>query len=269
LPPLDFPEALEVTRILSVLGQSVGDRLAEHRPFRAPHHTISYAGLVGGGTRVQPGEVTRAHRGVLFLDELPEFQRRTLEALREPLEEGVITITRGSGSRTFPARFLLVAAMNPCPCGYLGHPKRACTCSPLEVRTYAQRISGPLLDRLDIFVPVSTVRATDLLSPPCAPSGECSRDLRERVLEARRLQARRWGHPDSNSRVTLPRLLAEGDFRPPAIEKLRGAADRWGISARGFARCLRVARTVADLDGERFVDARHLGEALHFRLPPS
>lgn len=271
LPPLDSAEALEVTRIRSAFGGEPIERLAEERPFRAPHHTISYAGLVGGGTRIRPGEVTRAHRGVLFLDELPEFDRRALEALREPLEEGRITITRGTGSVTFPAEFLFVGAMNPCPCGYLGHPGRECACRPRDVRNYRSRISGPLLDRIDIFLHVGIVRTEDLLparSPVPNPAGEAtSGALREAVRRARARQASRWGNGLSNSRVPLSRLLEAGLVGREVLERLRAVAQRWGISPRAFTKCLRVARSIADLEGSDPVESGHLAEALQFREP--
>jgi magnesium chelatase family protein len=267
LPPMTFGEAIEVTRVASVLGQDLGGRLASSRPFRAPHHTISFAGLVGGGTRLRPGEVTRAHRGVLFLDELPEFNRRALESLREPLEEGAITIGRSAGSVTFPAGFLLVAAMNPCPCGYLGHPRGSCACGPHEVRAYRKRISGPLLDRIDLFLEVGPVSPSDLLERAGRAPGLDTRSLAGMVKEARDRQAARWGPGVTNAGVMLGRLLAGGDVRPEAIERLRRRAEETGASARGFSRCLRVARTIADLEGSQPVEARHLGEALHYREP--
>ena len=267
LPPLDLPEGLEVARISSVLGQVVQDHLVRSRPFRSPHHTISYVGLVGGGTHLKPGEVTRAHRGVLFLDEFPEFNRRALEALREPLEEGRITVSRSAGTVTFPARFLLVAAMNPCPCGYLGHPRRACSCTPQAIRVYRQRISGPLLDRMDLFLEVGSVPVEVMLDGGRARPGLGSSDLRELVRKARGLQALRWGERMPNSQVPLGRLLAGGCLRKAALDKLREGADHLGLSARGFTRLLRVARTVADLEGARWVEAHHLSEALHYREP--
>lgn len=272
LPPMDQGEALEVTRIQSVLGQEIGAGLVRERPFRAPHHTISYAGLVGGGTRVRPGEITRAHNGVLFLDELPEFGRRSLEALREPLEEGRITLTRASGSMTFPARFLLLAAMNPCPCGYLGHPRRACRCSPLEIRAYARRVSGPLLDRIDLFVDVGLVRAGDLLGVASAESAgtprETTRSLSARVRSAVALQASRWGPGVRNGHVSARSLLAGGGIAQETVRLLHAQVDRVGLSARGFVRCLRVARTIADLEGEELVAPRHVSEAFHYRPRP-
>jgi magnesium chelatase family protein len=267
LPPMEFDEALQVTRIASVLGQDLAGRLAAERPFRAPHHTISFAGLVGGGTRLRPGEVTRAHRGILFLDELPEFNRRALESLREPLEEGAITIGRSAGSVTFPASFLLVAAMNPCPCGYLGHPRGSCACGPNEVRAYRKRISGPLLDRIDLFLEVGPVSPSDLLAKGGAAPGMDSGTLARSVGDARARQAARWGAGVANADVTLGRLLAGGEVRREAIDRLRRRAEETGASARGFARCLRVARTIADLDGASAVESRHLGEALHYREP--
>ena len=265
LPPMTVLEALEVTRILSVLGQEIRERLVDTRPFRAPHHTISYAGLVGGGSRLTPGEVTRAHCGVLFLDELPEFHRRALEALREPVEEGCITIGRSTGSATFPASFLLMAAMNPCPCGFWGHPRRECTCSPPAVRAYRQRLSGPLLDRLDLFVDVSPVEAGELLEQRSVGPSTSSETLRTAVLRARSFQEARWGPGRTNAKVQLGPLLKEGAVRQGARELLKESAERLSLSARGFTRCLRVARTIADVEASNHVEVAHLAEALCYR----
>lgn len=268
LPPLCYEEALEVTRIRSVLGQSVAGGLARVRPFRAPHHTISYAGLVGGGPHLRPGEVTRAHHGVLFLDELPEYQRRALETLREPLEEGWISLARGNGAVTYPCRFLLIAAMNPCPCGYLGHPQRPCSCTPRAVRAYLGRISGPLLDRFDLFLDVEPVDAAELLTRRPTRSGPSTGELHAQVLAARVRQAQRWGDGITNGRVSFRRLLRQGGFRPESLELVRSSAARLGVSARGCARMLRVARTIADLGTAAAVEKGHVLEALHYRQPP-
>lgn len=265
LPPMTFSEAMHVTRILSVLGQEIRERLVDIRPFRAPHHTVSYAGLVGGGSRLTPGEVTRAHCGVLFLDELPEFNRRSLEALREPVEEGQITIGRSTGSATFPASFLLMAAMNPCPCGFRGHPKRECTCSAFAVRAYRQRISGPLLDRLDLFVDVNPVDAGDLLEQRSAGPSTSSETLRNAVLRARTLQQARWGPDRTNAKAQLGPLLKKGAVRQGALDLLKKSAERLCLSARGFTRCLRVARTVADVEASPQVEVGHVAEALCYR----
>ncbi|HVR74501.1 MAG TPA: YifB family Mg chelatase-like AAA ATPase [Planctomycetota bacterium] len=265
LPPMSFAEALEVTRIRSVSGESGPDRLAQVRPFRAPHHTISYAGLVGGGAAIRPGEVTRAHRGVLFLDELPEFERRSLEALRQPLEEGEVHVGRSAGSVTVPARFLLVAAMNPCPCGHLGLAKRACSCTPSDVRAYRHRVSGPFLDRIDLFIELGGVGPEDLLGSSTASPPASTAALLEAVRAARTLQAARWGDALRNGRVHMARMLKEGNVKKAALERLRATAERIGLSARGFVRSLRVARTVADLDGEKAVEEEHVIEALHYR----
>ncbi len=267
LPPMVFEEAMDVTRILSVLGHEIENRLTDARPFRAPHHTISYAGLVGGGSRLRPGEVTRAHRGVLFLDELPEFHRQALEALREPLEEGHISIGRSAGCVQFPARFLLVGAMNPCPCGYLGHPKRTCACSSSEVRSYRQRISGPLLDRIDLHIAVSAVDPGELITETALKTADplSSHALRAAVTEARSFARERWGGDLLGAIVPLSRLTREGKVRRQAAERLKVCAERLSLSARGFTRCLRVARTVADLERSERVEVEHVEEALLFR----
>lgn len=268
LPELALPEALEVTRIQSVVGQNTPEDLAAQRPFRAPHHTVSYAGLVGGGSQLRPGEVTRAHRGVLFLDELPEFHRHALEALREPLEEGMISIGRSTGTVTFPARFLLVAAMNPCPCGYQGHPLRACVCRRGEAHAYRNRISGPLLDRIDLHLFVGAVDLADLCGLPGAtpaPPGLCSSTLRARVLEARARQASRWKGPTTNAEISPSRLAARGLVRQAALERVARLGERLLLSARAVTRALRVARTIADVEGGEWVEVEHVEEALHFR----
>jgi len=269
LPDLGRDESLEVTQVLSAAGLlGPGAGLVTARPFRAPHHTVSVAGLVGGGSRIpRPGEVSLAHHGVLFMDELAEFSRAACESLRQPLEEGEVTVVRAAASVRFPASFQLVAAANPCPCGYLGDAERPCRCGPDEVRRYERRLSGPLLDRLDLYVRVERVGAADLES---TTPGEPSATVRTRVSAARQLAAARAGV--SNARLPIADL--DPACRPTsAARRLLGAAvDRLGLSARGFHRCLRVARTIADLAGDQPVDEHHVREALglrHLTLDPT
>jgi magnesium chelatase family protein len=268
LPPLDFDEALDCTSVHSVAGTlPPGTALMHHRPFRAPHHTISEVAMVGGGSIPRPGEISLAHNGVLFLDELPEFDRRVLESLRQPLEEGRVTVSRAARTSSFPARFMLVAAMNPCPCGFYGDRRRACRCTDPQILRYASRISGPLRDRIDLVVEVpaigSTVRAAD--SPE---SGESSSVMRARVVAARGRQRLRFGE----SSTKLNRLMEGGelgdhcrlDSRSTAV--LEAAIQKFCLSARGCDRVLRVSRTIADLEGARAVLTDHVAEALQYRL---
>jgi len=267
LPPMTLDEALEAARIYSVHGSlPPGQGLISRRPFRSPHHSISDAGLVGGGTIPRPGEVSLAHNGVLFLDELPEFRRSVLEVLRQPLEAGVITIARASGALTFPADCMLVAAMNPCPCGYRGDPVRECLCTPVQVRKYRGRISGPLLDRIDLHVEVPAPTYGELRA---GPAGETSAQVRARVVRARSAQTARrpltGGH--CNARLT-PAALRKVCTLPTAADDLLAAAvDRLGMSARSFNRILKVARTIADLAGRDAIAVADVAEALHFRSP--
>lgn len=266
LPPLSFDEALEVTKIYSVAGQLPdGGGLMRVRPFRSPHHTVSEAALVGGGTHPRPGEVSLAHRGVLFLDELPEYRKSALEVLRQPLEDGVVTIARASQSVTYPADCMLVAAMNPCPCGYHGDPQHTCTCRPDQLARYRSRLSGPLLDRIDVHVEVPAVPYEELSA---AVPGESSEAIRERVLDARQRQQERYAGTAVHSNAALSGALLERHCAPDAEGQalLRAAVQRLGLSARAYTRILRLARTIADLDHSYSLRSRHLAEAISLRV---
>ena len=264
LPPLSFEESIEVTTIHSVAGQlRAGVGLLTERPFRAPHHTISDVALVGGGSTPRPGEVSLAHRGVLFLDEMPEFDRRVLEALRQPIEEGRITVSRALRSVRFPARFVLVAAMNPCPCGYYGDPKRVCRCTPQQTERYHSRLSGPLRDRLDLVVEVDAVPISQLTE---GPPGEPSSAVRLRVLAARERQLARPTRARVNATLTGTELKKFAPLDPGCRRLLERSAERLHLSARAFHRVIRVSRTIADLAGVETIALDHLGEALQYRF---
>jgi magnesium chelatase family protein len=268
LPPLDFEEALAITMIHSVGGLLDADRgLVRHRPFRSPHHTVSDVGLVGGGEPARPGEISLAHLGVLFLDELPEFRRSSLEALRQPLEDGRVSIARARSRATFPSCPLLVAAANPCPCGYAGDASSRCTCSEERVRSYRARLSGPLLDRIDLHVSLPPVEVA-ALTATCP--GESSRIVRERVVEARRVQLERQGRAETNAacNAALGTADLERVAQPDAsgMRLLATAVERLGLSARAYAKILRVARTLADLEGASAVRAVHVAEAVQARV---
>jgi len=269
LPALHLDEALETTKVYSVAGLLPRDcALIAARPFRSPHHTISDAGLVGGGRNPRPGEVSLAHHGVLFLDELPEFKKSVLEVLRQPLEDGAVTISRASGSLTYPARFMLVAAMNPCPCGYLGHPRQPCRCARGEVVRYRSRISGPLLDRLDIHLEIPPVSYKDL----AGRGGESSAVVRSRVQAAHRLQQERFRGLSVGGRPVFLNAHMEGKLLKEhcrlgaeAARLLEMAITRLGLSARAHDRILKVARTIADLGGAGEISPRHISEAIGYR----
>ncbi|HEY6196168.1 MAG TPA: YifB family Mg chelatase-like AAA ATPase [Candidatus Eisenbacteria bacterium] len=260
LPPLEPSEALVVTRLHSASGlRTPGRGLMRVRPFRAPHHSLSRAGLVGGGNPPRPGELSLAHRGVLFLDELSEYQRALLDALREPLENGEVAIARAGSHARFPARPLIVAAMNPCACGWLGHPKRPCKCGPRDLQRYAARVSGPVLDRLDLQIEVTPLSSDELMA---AAPGECSSEVRSRVLAAREVQRKRgW----LNAQLPAPLLREHCMLDAAGRQLVADAIDRGGMSARAVHRALRVARTIADLTGEEHVGAMRLAEALQYR----
>ena len=266
LPPMTLAEALETTKIHSVAGlMGKNKTLLITRPFRSPHHSISDAGLCGGGSFPQPGEISLAHNGVLFLDEVPEIQRHTLEILRQPMEDRVITISRAKMSVQFPANFMLVAAMNPCPCGYYNHPDRECVCKPGEVQKYLNKISGPLMDRIDLHVEVLPV-PYDKLSD--SRRGEPSEEIRKRVVKARKIQEERYkNYPEihSNAQMTTKLLQKYCVLDATGQEALRNAMRRLGLSARAYDRILKVARTIADLDGSEQIRHDHLAEAINYR----
>ena len=265
LSPLSFAEALETTKIHSVANVLDADAgLVIHRPFRAPHHTISDAGLIGGGAVPRPGEVSLAHNGVLFLDELPEFPRNVLEVMRQPLEDGTVTIARASMSLSFPARFMLAAAMNPCPCGYFNDKSRECTCTPPMMQRYVSRVSGPLLDRIDIHIEVPAVQYRELRG---GAASEGSGEIRARVLAARELQRLRFAgdRATANAQMTTRQIRTYCELVPEAERLLERAMAQQGLSARAHDRILKVARTVADLDGQTDVSVGHLAEAIQYR----
>ena len=265
LPDLSFDEALEVTKIHSIAGLLPKDQpLILNRPFRSPHHTISSAGLSGGGSTPKPGELSLAHNGILFLDELPEFRRDSLEVLRQPLEDGNVTISRVNATLTYPCNIMLIASMNPCKCGYFGDSRRQCTCTPTQVNRYRSRISGPLLDRIDIQVEVSNVDYEDLSS---SENSETSAEIKKRVNKTRKLQLERYKDYNiySNSQLDAGMLKK---FCPLGEEEnaiLRAAFDNLGLSARAHSRILKVARTIADLEGSENIKSEHIAEAIQYR----
>ncbi len=264
LPDLTFEEALETTKVYSIMGLMGERALITTRPFRSPHHSISDAGLIGGGQIPKPGEVSLAHNGVLFLDEMPEFRKNVLEVLRQPMEDGQVTIARAATSITYPARFMAVTAMNPCPCGFYGDYKRQCQCTHLQIQRYRTKISGPLLDRLDIHVEVPAVQYQDLAQES---GGESSKTIKERVNVARIVQQKRFKHYKifSNAQM-LPRLLKRFcRLEEDSHRLLETAVDRLGLSARAHNRILKIARTIADLEGQEQISSAHIAEAIQYR----
>ena len=266
LPPLSLSESLETTQIHSIAGKLKKDTsLISQRPFRSPHHTISDVALVGGGNTFMPGEICLAHNGVLFLDELPEFNRSVLETLRQPLEDRIITISRARYNLTMPCSFMLVASMNPCPCGYHHHPTRKCACTPAQIQRYMNKISGPLMDRIDIQVEVESVPFEDIAK---APKGEPSAAIRERVLKARQIQVERYKDTRGvhcNAQMTTALLQKYVQLDDAALDLLRTAMKKFNLSARAYDRILKVSRTIADLEGAAQVQSHHIAEAIGYR----
>lgn len=265
MPPMTFEESIETTRVHSVAGKvDAKNPLITVRPFRSPHHTVSMAGLVGGGTVPKPGELSLAHNGVLFLDELPEFQRSTLEVLRQPIEERKVSISRAYGTLSYPCSVMLVAAMNPCPCGYFGHPTRKCTCSDRQVSNYLSKISGPLLDRIDLHIEVSPVEYSDLTS---TEKEETSKEIRERIAAAREIQRKRFEGTGirCNAEITPAYLNEFCPMTDGASKMLENAFNSMGLSGRAYDRILKVARTVADLDNAEVIDKKHIAQAIQYR----
>lgn len=266
LPQLTAQESIETTRIYSSLGRlQPGQALLATRPFRSPHHTISNAGLVGGGSTPTPGEISMAHQGVLFLDELPEFSRSTLEVLRQPLEDGVVTISRALNSTTFPADFMLIAALNPCPCGYRNDPRRSCQCSVPQIERYVNKISGPLLDRIDMHIEVPAVPYKELAAET---KGAGSEEMRNQVLAARKLQATRFASDvtNYNSQMTTREVRAYCKLDDNCRKILEAGVNEIGLSARAHDKILRVSRTIADLESSDAIQTHHLHEAINYRL---
>jgi magnesium chelatase family protein len=266
LPPLSLSEALETTKIHSVAGKlKSNDALVSTRPFRSPHHTISDVALVGGGGFPQPGEISLAHHGVLFLDELPEFKRTVLEVMRQPLEERKVTISRARFSIEYPASFMLIASMNPCPCGYFNHPDKDCTCGPGVVQRYMSKVSGPLLDRIDIHIEVTPVSFNELSDERLS---EKSASIRERVVQARAIQSERFKENKlvhCNAQMSTKKVRSVCKISEDGNNILRSAMEKLGLSARAYDRILKVARTIADLESSEDIKLEHLSEAIHYR----
>ena len=268
LPQLSAAESIETTRIYSALGQlPAGQPLLARRPFRSPHHTISDAGLVGGGSPPAPGEISKAHNGILFLDELPEFNRKTLEVMRQPLEDGNVTISRAMRSTTFPSEFMLVAAANPCPCGYRSDPRRSCNCTPPQIEKYTNKISGPLLDRIDIQIEVPAVPFEELQGNSKTKVGTSSEEMRAEVERARERQAERFAGSATryNAQMSSRDVRKYCELNKSCQQMLRHSVEEMGLSARAHDKILRVSRTIADIAGDESIDEMHLAEAIGYR----
>jgi len=268
LPDLTEREALEVTKIYSITGNlPEGESIIKHRPFRSPHHTTSRIGLIGGGVHPMPGEISLAHRGVLFLDEFPEFPRHVLESIRQPMEDGVVTVSRAAGTLTFPAKFIMVAAANPCPCGYYGDPNKKCRCLPGMISRYQKRISGPIIDRIDLHLELPPVQVDKLSVNSNQLAAETSRKIKARIQKARDLQTRRFRGTKltCNAEMTTKEVKGFCSLSQECVNLLRQAVSQFQLSARSYFRMIKVARTIADLAGEKEINVSHIAEALQYR----
>ncbi|AEH22979.1 Mg chelatase, subunit ChlI [Thermodesulfobacterium geofontis OPF15] len=267
LPPMSYEEALETTKIYSVAGLLSAEKpFIINRPFRNPHFGISEAGMIGGGTHPKPGEISLAHNGVLFLDEFPEFRKDVIEALRQPLEDGKVTITRASFTITYPAKFMLVCAMNPCRCGYYGHPTKPCQCTFQEIKKYRSKLSGPIIDRIDIHLEVPPVEFKDLMKEPIKSSLD-SKTIQERVIKARKIQERRYGSPlKVNARLKPKEIKKYCILEPKAQDFLEKVANKFNFSARALHKILKVSRTIADLEESEIILKQHIAEAVQYRI---
>jgi magnesium chelatase family protein len=266
IPPLSFEESLEVTKIYSVCGLLNSGSLILNRPFRAPHHTTSDAALIGGGNPPRPGEITLAHRGVLFLDEYPEFHRDALESLRQPIEEGAINVLRARHAMSLPARFMLVLASNPCPCGNFGNPEKPCVCTPAQIRMYRKKLSGPLMDRIDLFINVPAVKY-DKLANPAPEQNDLAQDIKDRVCRCREIQKSRFGEDQTNAEMNIDQIKQFCRLDKDSELLMKAAVNSSKISARGYHRVLKVSRTIADMDEKENITSIHISEALSYRPP--
>lgn len=268
LPDLTEEEALQVTKIYSITGNlPSGDSIIKFRPFRAPHHTVSRIGLIGGGSHPLPGEISLAHRGVLFLDEFPEFPRHVLEALRQPIEDGIVTISRAAGTMSFPAKFILVAASNPCPCGFYGSPDKKCRCLPGQIERYRKRVSGPILDRIDLHVEVPAVKVEKLTADGLENTAKSSKEIKKEVQAARNLQTKRFQSTKiiCNAEMSTRDVKKYCPLTPECLNLLRQAVTQFQLSARSYFRLIKVSRTIADLAREKEISCSHVAEALQYR----